>query len=152
MSIKELIREYLSQAKLMQIATSINNQPWVCSVWFAADEDLNIYWFSSETRRHSLEVARNKHVAGTIVLPQTPKDPPRGLQFQGTAQLIEDQPTIDKAILLYQDRIFSKDIIMELMNDNTKPHRFYILKPIQFILFDAVNFANTEWRQELNLT
>jgi len=50
----------------MQLATALDNQPWVCSVWFAADKDLNIYWFSSTTRRHSGEVLKNKKVAAAI--------------------------------------------------------------------------------------
>lgn len=63
----------------MQLATSLDNQPWVCNVWFAADTKLNIYWFSSITRRHSDEVTKNQKVAGAIVLPQSPEDPSRGL-------------------------------------------------------------------------
>ncbi len=68
----------------MQLATSVDNQPWVCSVWFATDAGLNIYFFSATARRHSKEVVKNNKVAGAIVLPQTPNDPPRGLQFQGS--------------------------------------------------------------------
>ena len=97
----------------MQLATSVDNQPWVCSVWFATDEDLNIYWFSSTTRRHSTEVLKNKKVAGAIVLPHNPDDPPRGLQFQGMAELLEDEITIEKAISVYADRVFSKEMLVE---------------------------------------
>ena len=147
MKLRKLIEEYLKEAKLMQLATSIDNQPWVCSVWFAEDEDLNIYWFSSTTRRHSEEVLKNNKVVGVIALPQTPKDPPRGLQFQGVAELLTKQDNIDKAISVYQDRIFPKEKIDELMEDDEKPHKFYKVKPILFVLFDAVNFPDNS-RQE----
>lgn len=134
----------------MQLATAVNNQPWVCSVWFAQDKDLNIYWFSSETRRHSKELLKNRKVAGVIVLPQTPKDPPRGLQFQGIAELLTKQEDIDKAISVYAGRIFSKEKIKEFMKSKAKPHKFYRIRPSQFVLFDAVNFPDDS-RQELNL-
>ncbi len=134
----------------MQLATSVDGQPWVCSVWFAADEDLNVYWFSSITRRHSGEVIKNKKVAAAIVLPQTPEDIPRGLQLQGEAKLLTDQKEIDKAISLYVDRIFSRETIDKLMKDESKMHKFYKIKPTQFVLFDGVNFGDN-WRQEYNL-
>jgi len=148
--LRNLIENYLKEARLMQLATSRNNQPWVCSVWFTSDQNLNIYWFSSITRRHSKEVLKNPKVAGAIVLPQTPKDPPRGLQFQGIAKLLSKQADIEKATTLFEGRIFSKKQITELMVNKNKPHRFYKIKPTQFVLFDAINFPDNS-RQELNL-
>ena len=150
MKLRKLIEEYLKDAKLMQLATSIDNQPWVCSVWFAADQDLNIYWFSSNTRRHSTEVMNNQKVAAAIVLPQTPQDPPRGLQLQGIAEILTRQVDVDKATSVYADRIFPKETIEKLMRSKENPHKFYRIKPTQFVLFDAVNFGDN-WRQEYNL-
>lgn len=134
----------------MQLATAVNNQPWVCSVWFATDSDLDIYWFSSETRRHSKELLKNQKVAGAIVLPQDPDDPPRGLQFQGIAEVLENQEDIDKAISVYSGRIFSKEKIKEFMEHKEKPHKFYRIKVNKFVLFDAINFPDNS-RQELDL-
>ena len=91
MDLKKLIEDYLKEAKLMQLATSANNQPWACSVWFGSDEDLNIYWFSSTTRRHSKEVMENPKVGAAVVLPHTPEDAPRGLQLEGTARLLTEK-------------------------------------------------------------
>jgi uncharacterized protein YhbP (UPF0306 family) len=148
--LRQLIQDYLQEAKLMQLATSSNNQPWICSVWFAADQDLNIYWFSSTTRRHSDEVLKNSQVAAAIVLPQTPADTPRGLQLEGTAELLTEQADIDKAISVYADRIFSKETIKDLKENPEKPHAFYRIKPTQFVLFDMVNFPENS-RRELNI-
>lgn len=150
MSLRKLLENYLKKARLMQLATSLNNQPWVCSVWFTSDKNLNIYWFSSTTRRYSKEVINNPNVAGAIVLPQAPKDPPRGLQFQGTAKLLTKQADVEKTTALFEGRIFSKKQIKDLMANKNKPHRFYKIKPTQFVLFDAVNFPHNS-RQELNL-
>lgn len=150
MSLKKLIFEYLDKALLMSLATSVNNQPWVCSVWYAVDEDMNIYWISSTTRRHSHEVLDNKKIAGAIVLPQTPKDAPRGVQFQGIAKMLTEEKDIKKAMSVYAGRIFPEEKIKEFMNSPTHPHRFYRVKPTQFVLFDAVNFPENS-RRELNL-
>ncbi len=150
MDLRNLIKEYLKEAKLMQLATSVNNQPWVCNVWFAADKDLNIYWFSSTTRRHSKEVLKNNKVSAAIVLPHTPKDTARGLQLQGTAELVKDKKTLAKAVLLFTGRIFSRKQIELFMKNREKPHSFYKIKPTQFVLFDVVNFPDNS-RREYNL-
>lgn len=150
MDLRELIKDYLKEAKLMQLATSVNNQPWICSVWFAADEDLNIYWFSSTTRRHSAEILKNPKVAAAIVLPHTPQDKPRGLQLQGVAELLKQKKDILKAQSIYEGRIFTRQTITELMNNKENPHKFYRIKPTKFILFDAVNFPENS-RQEYKL-
>lgn len=134
----------------MQLATSVNDQPWVCNVWFAADSDLNIYWFSATSRRHSKEVEKNNKVAAAIVLPHTPADPPRGLQLQGIAEIVSSPKDVSQAILLFTKRIFSKRQIADFMALKDKPHRFYKIKPTQFVLFDVVNFPENS-RQELNL-
>lgn len=150
MRVKQLIKAYLKEAKMMQLATSVDNQPWVCNVWFAFDNDLNIYWFSATSRRHSEDIIKNNKVAAAIVLSLTPKDPPRGLQIQGIAEVLTRKEDIEKAMSVYKDRIFDQETIDELMEDKQKPHKFYRIKPTQIVLFDAVNFGNN-WRQEYNL-
>lgn len=145
--LRELIKEYLRRAKLMQLATSEKDQPWVCSVWFAADDDLNLYWLSSITRRHSDEVMKNDRVAGAIVLPQTPEDPPVGIQFQGTAGLLTSKEDIEKAFSVYAGRIFPVEKIREFMASEEKPHRFYRIRPVKYVLFDTVNYPENSRRE-----
>ena len=129
MKLKKLIKDYLEEAKLMQLSTCVDNQPWVCHVWFAADENLNIYWFSSTTRRHSREVMKNPKVSAAIVLPHTPEDIPRGLQLEGDAQLLTDEKDIQKARSVYEGRIFSKKVVNDLIKSKDSPHKFYKIKP-----------------------
>ena len=149
--LRELIASYLEEVKLMQLATSVDDQPWVCSVWFAADEDLNVYWFSANNRRHSLEVDQNSRVAAAFALPnQLPTDPPRGLQLQGTASIVAEWSDLDAARAVYAGRIFTDERITALMNHAERPHRFYKIEPTQFVLFDAVNFPDDP-RQQLDL-
>ncbi|KKR76972.1 MAG: hypothetical protein UU21_C0001G0026 [Candidatus Levybacteria bacterium GW2011_GWA2_40_8] len=149
-NLRKLIKEYLQEAKMMQLATSLDNMPWICNVWFAADSDLNIYWFSSTTRKHSKDILKNPNVAAAIVLPQSPKDTPRGIQLKGTAKVLDDQKDVDKAIAVYKYRIFPMETIEKFMKDPEFPHKFYKIKPSQIVLFDGVNFPE-KWRQELNL-
>ena len=134
---------------MMQLATTVGGKPWICNVWFAADKDLNIYWFSSLTRIHSKEVTENPNVAAAIVFPQTPTDIPRGIQLEGTARVLSEDEN-DQALSVYRDRIFPMETIEKLMKDPETPHKFYMVKPSKIVLFDGVNFPD-QWRQELNL-
>ncbi|MGH7867802.1 MAG: pyridoxamine 5'-phosphate oxidase family protein [Candidatus Dormibacteraceae bacterium] len=145
--IRSLIVQYLSQAKLMQLATSVEGQPWACSVWFAADDQLNLYFFSSEARRHSKEVLENPRVAGAIALPHEPKDPARGVQFEGIATLIDGNQGMRHARACYEGRIFSAKQIDSLLHHPDRPHRFYKISPTEFVLFDALNFPNNSRQQ-----
>jgi uncharacterized protein YhbP (UPF0306 family) len=141
--LRSLIADYLQNTKLMQLATANSDaQPWVCSVWFAFDDDLNLYWFSRGSRRHSKEVAANDKVAGAVVTPQAPSGAPRGLQFQGLAAKVTDTDEIAHARSVFEDRIFPHEQVEQMMNDAHDPHEFYKVDVSEFVLFDAVNFPD----------
>lgn len=150
MDLKQLIKDYLNQARLMQLATTVGNKPWCCSVWYAVDQDLNVYYFSAESRRHSHEAMQNHRVAGAIAAPQNPEDPPKGLQFEGVVNRLEDPDDISAAKKLYVGRIFPAEKVEALMAA-ANPHYFYRIKPTSFVLFDAENFPDNA-RQEYRLT
>ena len=141
MDVKQLLTEYLESAKLMQLATSSVNKSWVCSVWFATDNELNIYWFSSTIRRHSDEAMLNDSVAGAIALPQSPDDAPRGVQFEGKAHKLSEPSDVERAKSLFVGWIFSLEKINDLITN--RAHCFYIIKPTQYVLFDAANFPDS---------
>lgn len=149
-SVRELVKDYLDQQKLMQLCTVNEGNPWACSVWQAADDDLNIYFFSWDGRRHSLEIEKDQRVAGALALPLTPADKPRGLQFEGNAVEVTDEDEIKKAKGLYQDRIFSTEQIDAFIAHAERPHVFYKIQPSKFVLFDTVNFPDDP-RQELDI-
>jgi uncharacterized protein YhbP (UPF0306 family) len=145
--VRGLITDYFAQARMMQLATSKDNHPWVCNVWFAADDDLNIYWFSSTARRHSGEVRENNRVAGAVVLPLTPDDVPRGVQFEGVAEELDSDADMATAMQCYAGRIFTEEKVRDLIKN--RQHKFYRIKPQLFVLFDAEHFPDQprqEWR------
>ena len=146
--VKDIIQQYLKDALMMQLATVRDNKPWVCNVWFAADKDLNIYWFSAKTRRHSIEIADNPHVAAAICLPQSPNDSSsRALQIEGTAERLTKPTDVAVAMKHYVGRVFSLKQVKQLMALVDRPHSFYKLTPENYILFDTLNFPENS-RQE----
>lgn len=125
--IKKDIEKYLEEARMMQLATARDNQPWVCNVWTAVDKDLNIYWISASTRRHSEEIKDNEHVAASFCLVREPSETARGaLQLEGTAHEVKNALEIAKALKLYVARgIFTVDQVKKFMKSLDMPHKFY---------------------------
>lgn len=150
MNLRKLIEDYLEEAKLMQVATSKNNQPWAASLYFAYDNLWNLYWISRSTRRHSEEIKDNEKVAGTIVLPHTHGQKVRGLQFQGIAKQLKGEEVkngMDCYSKCYPDVPAEK---IRAIVEGKDSHVCYRITPAFFILFDEINFPDNP-RQELKL-
>lgn len=104
MDIEQAIREYLSEIIHMSLATCAGGRPWVCEVHFAFDEDLNLYFRSKPSRRHSEEIAANPNVAGNMVTQHQLGDKVRGVYFEGKAELLENVGEQHPAYVLYKER------------------------------------------------
>jgi uncharacterized protein YhbP (UPF0306 family) len=146
-NLRQLIVDYMTEQKLMQLATIGEFGPWICSVWQAFDDDLNIYFFSATTRQHSQEIEKDGRVAGALAKPHTVSDTPRAVQFSGKATRLTDEAEIAKARSVYEGRIFNAETIDKLMANEERPHVFYKITPNKFVLFDVENFPENS-RQE----
>jgi uncharacterized protein YhbP (UPF0306 family) len=135
MKIEDIIRRHLlGDAQVMQVATVRHDQPWICTVWFVADNDLNLYWLSLPARRHSQEIAHNQKVAAAIVIKQDM--PTVGLQIEGMAEQVSD-PVLVKLIM---EKYFAKygegkDFYDRFMASKNK-HAMYRIKPHLIVLMD----------------
>ncbi len=138
--IKKIIHAFLAECSLMQLATAKDNQPWVCNVWFAADENMHIYWISADHRRHSQEILQNSKIAATIVRPYSSQEIPSGLQLQGKAEILTDKKEIKNVRALFKKKQFNIDRIMRSMKEENKSFHFYKLNPTIFAIFDTVYF------------
>lgn len=135
MSLKDDIVAYLDSATMMQVATAIEGAPWCATVYFAHDNAHNLYWLSLPTTRHSQDIAQNNRVAGTIVAPQNAGQPPRGLQFEGTAREITDPQELMRLVEAYEER-YARNNLAEAIMTAVNPNRFYQITPSSFMLFD----------------
>jgi uncharacterized protein YhbP (UPF0306 family) len=151
MQAEKLIRQYVDQIKIMQLATSANDQPWACTIHYYSDKDLNFYWVSTLARKHSKDIAQNPKVAAAILVHEnTPEERyVIGISLEGKAELIGEQ--VDEQI--GQDYIQKLGRDASLLSDiasGKNPHKFYRLKPTKIILFDSKNFHDNP-RQEMIL-
>ena len=64
MDIKARILEVLEKGYLISLATHDDGGLWVADVVYTFDDDLNIYWMSYPTVRHSKAIEDNNQAAG----------------------------------------------------------------------------------------
>jgi nitroimidazol reductase NimA-like FMN-containing flavoprotein (pyridoxamine 5'-phosphate oxidase superfamily) len=58
----KFLEKLLTDNKVLQIATSENNIPWICNVYFYYHNQI-IYYLSDKSAKHSLQLQSNPQVA-----------------------------------------------------------------------------------------
>jgi uncharacterized protein YhbP (UPF0306 family) len=151
MNATELLNQYLDKFSTLQLATVDvdNDQPWVCTVRFVADEQHNLYWASLPTRRHSQEVEKHPKVACTIVVQNIIGEPVIGVQIEGTA-IMQQPPIGNRSIPEKYASRFKRDQqwVDDFVAGHTE-HRLYKLTPSSIYLFDEKNFPGGQRRKVL---
>jgi uncharacterized protein YhbP (UPF0306 family) len=91
MNVEQTIRDYLASVIHASVAAvGEDGKPWAFEVHYAFDENLNLYWVSEQLARHSQDVVVRPRVAGTVVKQHGPSDPPLGVSFEGTVEVLHD--------------------------------------------------------------
>jgi hypothetical protein len=148
MDAKVLTKQYLlGDAKLMQVATVGGDQPWICTVFFVADDDLNVYWLSLPTRRHSREITVQQKAAAAIAVKHD--KPVTGIQIEGDAEEVTDAGVITDVMEKYTAKYDAGRDFYDNFLAGKNQHRLYRIRPRMFVLFDEVNFPENgrqEWQ------
>jgi uncharacterized protein YhbP (UPF0306 family) len=113
MDVEKIVREYITKTVHMSLATVSDNKPWVCEVHFAHDDNLNLYYRSLKSRRHSKEIEKNSNVAGNIVKQHSLREYPHAIYFEGIARCIEDYSEIDQIFPYFQKCLEANEDTLE---------------------------------------
>jgi uncharacterized protein YhbP (UPF0306 family) len=124
MDVEKIVREYVDKSIHMSLATSSGNKPWVCEVHFVYDDNLNLYFRSLKSRRHSQEIAANPNVAGNVVKQHAVGEYPHAVYFEGTAELMTDETARQAIFPRFKERIDASDEILEDAKQEDG-HQFY---------------------------
>lgn len=147
------VRTFLTAHNTMTLATvGLDGEPQAAAVFYAADEQCNLFFLSSPTSRHSQNLLRVARAAATIQTDGQAWQQIRGLQIEGRVQLIEDPAALAAAAQIYADRY---DFLRGLLDDGgdgpvalrgpVASSRFYVLRPAWMRLIDnSQGFAHKE--------
>ena len=88
MNKKAELEKYLKAHRLLTLAT-VSDKPWICTVYYVLDEQLNFYFLSDRDSRHVREILKNNQVAISVAdSDQGFLDPKVGIQLEGIASEI----------------------------------------------------------------
>lgn len=136
---KDLIEQYLNENKHMQLATVANGEPWICTVYFAHDNDFNVYWMSARERQHSVEITNNSKAAITVV---RDTDRKQALQIIGNAHEVANDD-LERVHELYQSKFGVKDYnLNEIKQHQPTGRAYWRFTPTEISLWDEVNFPD----------
>jgi uncharacterized protein len=142
----QLIQAFLDTQSTMALATiNPDGQPQVAPIFYVADERLNLYWLSSPSSRHSINLVLNPKVAATVYPSVWQWNDIVGLQIEGEARPIGDERIREQILTIYLrkfqlpgefDSIISASIL-------------YSLKPFWLRWMD--NSVQFNYKAEINL-
>lgn len=132
-------------------------EPQAAAVFYAADDQLNLYFLSDPGSRHGRNLAQEPRVAATIQADGQDWQEITGLQIEGTAAVIEGTDVSARVAQLFAGRF---PFLRELLGDGDTvdapelqgplaSSRFYLLRPGWFRLID--NTRGFGHKEELTL-
>ena len=132
-----LAREALDASYLMSLGVSDEQGIWIADVIFVHDDECNVYWMSSEDRRHSLAIASSPNVAAAITATGGPGEPELAVQMSGVAEMID---AVSREVVL---RYFRKRNKPEPAEDFVvlEDRRWYVLRPNRIELINGALFG-----------
>ncbi len=148
MQLAELVKKYLNEVNMMQLATTSGDQPWICILYFAADDQQNLFWISTPVRRHSLEIAEHSKVAAAVPVKWSYGEPIVGLQIEGQALEVSDPSAIAEGIRYYVDKFKLGETFYQDFLAGKNKHKLYKLTSTRLRLFDKINFPDSDDAQE----
>ncbi len=90
LSVDKKIISFINKHHQFVLATSTNNIPWTANCFYAYMPEENLFVFTSDLiTRHGSDMLLQKQVAGNISLETSVIGKIQGLQFTGTAVLLE---------------------------------------------------------------
>lgn len=141
--IEKAIREYLPGVVHLSLATVNNGMPWICEVHYAYDDNLNLYFVSRPSKRHSVEIMQNGVVAGSIVKQHSAKEKVRGVFFEGKAKKLEHINNKSVAYILFTERFGADDSLLK-SGKISDAREFYRISVDSFYLFDSIQSNSGE--------
>jgi uncharacterized protein YhbP (UPF0306 family) len=145
---KKLILGYLKKQKLMTLAT-YSDKPWVATVYYVTDEDLNLYFLTSPETEHGQAIVKNKNVACNIAdSHQKVIDKKVGLQIQGIASQVRMIKSIKWILKMWHKVNPGKEEILNLKNMKNKvvKARVYKVTPERFKFFNEKLYPREEFK------
>ena len=99
---REKIGSYLASKHTLGLATCAGDTPWACSVFYASDEGLNIYFLTDPGTLHGQQLESGR-IAATVNENCSQWSEIKGIQLAGTAAIVTGTDR-ERGLALYLDK------------------------------------------------
>jgi len=143
--LRSRLLEFLGRHDTMTLATvGPDGEPQAAAVFYAVDDELNLYFLSDPKTRHSQNLQRESRAAATIQADGQAWQEIRGLQIEGTVRPVDGTGEKARAVRAYALRF---SFLRGLLENNPADapvalrgplagSRFYLLRPAWIRLID----------------
>ncbi len=132
----EIANEIFQKIPYLNLATvSDGGKPWNTAVWYAKDEDYNLYFVSPKNTVHAKNIQYNNLGFVTIYDSSAPEGQGVGLYIEATVSEVKDVKSIVKAISRLYKAKKNKRQSIEFIS--TAPRRIYKVIPHKIWINDA---------------
>jgi uncharacterized protein YhbP (UPF0306 family) len=111
------VGSFLDSLSTLTLATYGPAGPWAASLFFARDEECNLYFISSQSSRHVQDLLTEPNVAVTVNGDTDNWIEIRGLQISGTAEVVTENEKADVVSLYLQKFSDVRRILSEPSTD-----------------------------------
>jgi len=143
---RDIIQAFLETQSTLALATvNAAGQVEAAPLFYVSDEALNLYWLSSESSRHSVNLTARPRVAATIYPMVWNWNDIRGVQIEGEAQAVRDEFVRERVLQRYLAKFLLPASFDELIAATT----MYVLKPQRLRWLD--NGVSFGFKEEINV-
>ena len=115
----------------MTIATaSQDGKPWISPVFFAYDDEYNLYWASDKSSYHSRLICESGRVAIVIFDSSAPEGEGDGVYFEAEAFELNDAEESEKAMVVLGARVTQDEFRVKNITEVTGDGAWRIYKAV----------------------
>lgn len=124
-------REIIASNIYMTIATaSSSGKPWVSPVFFAYDQNYDLYWVSNRDSLHSRLIRENPQVAIVIFDSKAPEGEGDGVYFEAKIEELSDQDQIKYAMDILNKRATKDEFRIKKIGEVTGEGAWMVYKAV----------------------
>jgi uncharacterized protein YhbP (UPF0306 family) len=102
---RDLVAALLGEQTTLSLATTgADGEPWVAPLFYLVDKDLALYWLSSASSLHSLNLERTPRAAATVYANAENWKEIRGVQMRGLVSKVTEPKRRRALIKAYGER------------------------------------------------
>jgi general stress protein 26 len=109
---------------------SLDGKPWISPVFYAYDEQYNIYWVSDKNALHSKNIQANPQGAVVIFNSQAPEGEGDGVYIEAKVEEVRDEKEIEYALNIRNLRVTQDEFKVKNPQEVTGEGSWRIYKAI----------------------